>query len=89
MRCYVVTFEVASPAIRQKLHDRLKTYRTRCPIHKHCWAIVTDQTAREIRDYLKQVLLPRDRLFVVRSGTEAAWRGSYGPTHDDWLKKYL
>lgn len=89
MKCYVVTFEAADVGVRQLLRDRLKTYPRYCPIHKHCWAIMTDQKAVEVRDYLSALLGPKDRLFVVRSGTEAAWRNSYGPKNNEWLKKNL
>lgn len=74
---------------RRKIVALLKAYRKFCPIHRHCWAIVTDESAKQIRDSVKALLAPKDRLFVVRSGTEAAWRNSYGPTNNEWLKKYL
>jgi hypothetical protein len=80
---------VASDTTREALVTRLKAYRTFCPIHQHCWAIVTDQKATEIRDHLAQVLQPKDRLFVVRSGVEAAWLNSYGPKNNEWLKTHL
>jgi hypothetical protein len=87
--CYIVTWQVASVDTRRKVVSLLKTYRTFCPIHRHCWAVVTDESARQIRDKLKAVVARKDRLFVVRSGTEAAWRNSFGPGNNDWLRKYL
>jgi hypothetical protein len=88
-QCYVVTWQVASIETRHKLVARLKAYRTFCPIHRHCWAVVTEQRAKDIRDNLADLLAPKDRLFIVRSGTEAAWRNTYGPKTNEWLKKYL
>lgn len=88
-KCYVITFEVGTESARLKLRDRLKGYGTHCPIHKNCWAIMTEQSAPQIREYLSQALSPQDRLFIVRSGTEAAWRNSYGDKNNAWLKKNL
>ena len=88
-RCYIITFEIADPTTRTALTERLKAYGSFCPIHEHCWAILTDQSAAQIRDFLTSLLGPTDRLFVIRSGTEAAWLRSYGESHNEWLKKYL
>ena len=89
MKCYIVTVEVADAAVREKVRERLKSYGRYCPVHKYCWAVVADQKAVQIRDHLAELLGPEDRIFVVRSGTEAAWRNSYGPKHNEWLKKFL
>ncbi len=89
LKCYIVTFDVSSDAVRARVHERLKAYGRYCPIHKHCWAILTDQPPTEIRDNLAAVAGPADRIFVIRSGTAAAWRNSYGPKNSDWLKKNL
>lgn len=89
MTCYVVTFEVASEATRQKVHAQLKSYGAYCPVHAACWAIVTDQSAVSVRDKVMTVLEASDRVFVVRSGTEAAWSGTYGAENSEWLKKNL
>jgi hypothetical protein len=89
MSCYVVTFEVAAPAARSAVKDRLKKYGTFCPIHEHCWAIVTNDSAVQVRDSITPLIAPTDRVFVVRSGTEAAWSNAYGQKNTDWLKKNL
>jgi uroporphyrinogen-III synthase len=88
-QCYIVAVEVTSDEVRQKVRERLKTLGGYCPILKDCWAVTTEQSAAAIRDSLKQDLDSGDRVFVVRSGTEAAWRNSYGPKNSEWLKKYL
>ena len=90
MKTYVITFDVAADRTRELIRDYLKsTYSTYCPIHKYCWAIVTADPAVKIRDKLSGFLNADDRLFIVRSGTEAAWRNSYGEDHNKWLKKNL
>jgi hypothetical protein len=89
MTCYIVTFEPLSEASCLKIKQQLKTYPHYCPIHKYCWAIMSDKKSKDIRDDLGKIVQPGERLFVIRSGTEAAWRNSYGEKNNEWLKKNL
>lgn len=89
MTCYIVTFQTNSETSRDKVCERLKTYRAYCPIHNYCWAILTDKKAVDVRDYIAEVLGSDERVFVIRSGTEAAWRNSYGEKNSEWLKNNL
>jgi len=89
MTCYIITFEVASPTNKQKLKDELKAHGYFCPINDNCWAIVTDQKASQIRDKLMVNILSSDKIFVIKSGVEAAWRNVYGQKNTDWLKENL
>lgn len=88
-KCYIVSFETATEATRLKITERLKALGGYCPITKWTWAIVTEFTATQVRKHLADLIVAPDRLFVVRSGTEAAWRNSYGDKNNEWLKKYL
>ncbi len=87
--CYIVIFEVSNPTVLAALKDALKSFRSYCPLTKLSWAITTNKRAKEVRDQLAAVIGPADRLFVVRSGTEAAWRNPFGPKNSDWLRKNL
>lgn len=89
MTCYIVSFQADSAATRQKVRELLKSYSRYCPINNTCWAIISDQKASEVRDHVATALDSADRLFVIRSGTEAAWRNAIGQKHTDWLKKNL
>jgi hypothetical protein len=89
MKCYIVSFQIPLRARRDKLRTLLKKYEGFCPINTTCWAIKTDRKASEVRDHLKVVLAEGDRLFVLRSGTEAAWRNPISERHSEWLKKNL
>lgn len=89
MTCYIISFEVDDASRAGKIKQALKNYKAFCPINKRCWAVATDSKAKDIRDRLSPILTPQDRLFVIRSGTEAAWRNAYGPKNSEWLKKYL
>ena len=89
MTCYIVTFEVADANDKNILIERLKAYGTYCPINSNCWAIVTTQTAVQVRDNLMEVIKTSDKIFVIKSGVEAAWRNVYGQKNIDWLKERL
>ncbi len=88
MACYVISFEPLDTDAAKTIRDRLKTFNTYCPINSYCWAVVTDKTATQVRDLLSAGL-PLTRIFVIRSGTEAAWRRAYSERHNEWLKKLL
>lgn len=89
MTTYIVTFEVNDATRRSALKDKLKMYGVYCPINENCWAIVSEQTPTQIVDYLATVLVAQDRIFAIRSGTQAAWRNAYGEKNSEWLKERL
>lgn len=89
MSCFLVNFEVSDESTADAVRAKLKEYKIYCPMTKTCWAIVTQKKAAEVVDEIGPVLKSGDRIFVVRSGTEGAWRNSYGPKNSDWLKKHL
>ena len=88
MTCYVVTFEPSAGTSVDKIHERLKTFTSYCPIHKYCWAVMSDFTPVQMRDHLAAADSGA-RIFVVRSGTAAAWRNPYGEKNSEWLKNNL
>ena len=87
MECYIITFEINSSADIQKLYDNIKSYGTWARITKYTLAVVTDLSAKEIRDDLKDNLYEEDRLFVIKSGFESAW--SNVRCKNEWLKNNL
>ena len=89
MTTYIVTFEVDDDFRKNQLKERLKQHSGYCPIHDNCWAVISDQTPAQIRDFLTEGLSPLDRVFVIRSGTYAAWNNPYGPKNSEWLKERL
>jgi hypothetical protein len=88
MACYIVTFEPVGLGAQTALEERLKSTNFYCPINAHSWAIVTTMSAAQLRDHLAQAS-PASRIFVVRSGTEGAWRNLYSDKHNEWLKTNL
>jgi hypothetical protein len=89
MACYIVTFELKNSSRLADLKEVLKSFNGFCPLNATAWAILTSKRAREVRDQLAAVLGPGDRLFILRSGSEGAWRNSYGEKNNEWLKKNL
>ena len=89
MTTYIVTFEINDKDRRLKVKEYLKSYSYYCPIHQNAWAVMTDKKAVDIRNALNNVTESVDRVFVIRTGTEAAWRNSYGEKNNEWLKKNL
>jgi hypothetical protein len=90
MSCYIVSFQGKELETREKIRTLLKTYKSYCALNNTCWAVVTDLKAKTIRDQVAELLQAGDRVFVVRSGTEGAWRNVLGgPVSSEWLKKNL
>lgn len=89
MTCYIVAFEVAKNEDKANLKSALKAYGTYCPINDNCWAIVTNSTAAQVRDNLMTKIPTTDKIFVIKSGVEAAWRNVYSDKNSAWLKEKL
>ena len=89
MACYIVTFELTESSRLPALKTALKSFGGYCPLNATSWAILSEKKATEVRDELAAVLGAGDRLFIIRSGSEGAWRNSYGEKHNEWLKKNL
>ncbi|MCY3741259.1 MAG: hypothetical protein OXH00_09590 [Candidatus Poribacteria bacterium] len=89
MTTYIVTFEVNDNFKKDQLKEKLKQYSGYCPIHDNCWAVISDQSASQIRDFLSKDLPASERIFVIRSGIEAAWTNPYSTNNSEWLKERL
>ena len=89
MNCYIVAFRTLNEVSRNRVREVLKTYSSYCPIHNYCWAVRTAEKATQLRDKVKNVLSPNENVFVIRSGTEAAWFNSYGEKNNEWLREHL
>jgi len=87
MSCYIISCDVQNSQNHERLREAIKRYGTWARITDSTWAVVTDDEAEEVRDYLLKVLDEDDRLFVVRSGVAAAWKNVR--CRDEWLKKHL
>ena len=86
-RTYIITYDMAEGGDYEDLYEAIKEYGTWAHINESTWAIVTEDKAKEIRDYLTEYLPQGSRLFVVKSGTAAAWRNVI--CSNEWLKNNL
>jgi len=88
MACYIVSYDLRKPDRNyDALYEAIKGYGTWARINESLWAVVTTKKAVQVRDHLAQFTDANDRLFVVKSGTEAAWKNSR--CKNEWLKEHL
>ncbi len=88
MACYIISYDLLAPGKNyEELYSALKTYTKWAKINQSVWAVVTQKSAVEIRTHLTQYMDANDRLFVIKSGVEAAWRNSR--CKNEWLKENL
>lgn len=87
MKCYIVSYDLRNNREYASLYEGIKSYSNWAHITESNWAIVTDQTAVQVRDYLLTKIDSDDRLFVIKSGTEAAWQNTL--CENEWLKENL
>ncbi len=87
MKTYIITYDLVKERDYESLHEAIKQYSKWARVTESTWAVVTNKKASEIRDELRQVMDSDDRLFVVKSGVEAAWRNSR--CKNEWLKENL
>jgi len=86
MQCYIIASELSEGADDDQLYEAIKTYSGWARVTASTWAVVTTKSAIEIRDHLTKVT-GIERLFVVKSGVEAAWSNSR--CSNKWLKENL
>ena len=87
MKCYIISYDLRKKRNYESLYRAIQSYSQCKQIAESTWAVVTTNSAVEIRDNLLRVMDNDDRLFVVRSGVEAAWQNSM--CKNKWLKENL
>lgn len=71
----------------EKVYEAIKDYKTWAHITESTWAVVTTESAKEIRDKFIELMPNGSSLIVLKSGSVAAWRNL--KCSNDWLKKHL
>lgn len=87
MKTYIITYDLIQNKNYNLLYSAIKTYNKWAKVTESTWAVVTEKSAKEIRDHLGSVTDTDDRLFVIKSGVEAAWRNTI--CKNEWLKDNL
>lgn len=85
MDLHLINYDLTNPGQNyNKLIEAIRSYRYRIKICESCWAVQTDQSNTQIRDYLQPFLDSNDRLFVCTFSGWASWNLPKEVT--DWLK---
>lgn len=88
MAAYLVIYDLIAPGRDYKvIHEKIKEYKIWARPTESTWIIVTEKSASEIYDHLIRYIDVNDRLFIVRSGVEAAWYNVR--CKDTWLQNHL
>ncbi len=88
MTCYIISYDLLKPGRNyDALYEAIRSYSRWARVNESVWAVVTNSNAVQIRDHLLQYLDQNDRVFVIKSGVEAAWRNSI--CKNEWLKENL
>ncbi len=88
MKVYQIDYDLRKQRDYAALYDRIRAYGTYCHALESTWAIATDQTAAQVRDYLSQAMDKDDGLLVTLLAGEAAWVGLTTEA-GSWLKQQL
>jgi hypothetical protein len=75
MAVYQIDYDLRKQRNYAPLYERLKTYSGWCRPLESTWVISTNQSAAQIRDYLRAAMDGDDGLLVTRLQGEAAWYG--------------
>lgn len=87
MPSYVISYDLRKERDYDSLYDAIKAYGTWARITESTWAIATSESAKDVRKYLLEFMDADDRLFIVKSGVEAAWSNTR--CRNEWLQKNL
>lgn len=87
MNCYIISYELNGKRDYAPLYEAIKSYGTWAHITETTWAVVSVKAHTEIRDHLIRYLDQTDRIFVVKSGSAAAWNNVL--CKNEWLKEHL
>lgn len=84
---YLISYDLKGSDGYEKLFEKIKSYSGWAQVTESTWAVITENSHKEIRDNLKACMPTGSRLFVVRSASVAAWSNTI--CSNEWLKKNL
>lgn len=87
-RTYIIIYEIADKANEEKAIEYLKKFNGWARITDNSFAVKSKELkATDIRDELLKFKNEADRVFVIKSGVEAAWSNTRG--RNQWFKDNL
>ena len=67
MACYIISYDLRKPGRNyDALYEAIKACGAWAKINESLWAVITQQTAVQVRDKLNQYTDTNDRIFVVK-----------------------
>ena len=89
MSVFLIGYDLKKPGQDYSdLFKAIKTYGTWWHHLDSTWIIETDDSAKEVRDFLANYIDSNDELLVASIAAPAAWRG-FNSKGSEWLKKHL
>lgn len=86
--CYIVSYDLCQPGRDYNLlYNALRTFPSWGKLTETTWAVVSKNSAVEIRNYLRLYMDVSDRLIVIKSGQVAAWTQVIA--NNLWVKENL
>lgn len=86
--CFIISYDLRAPYRDYNLlYNAIKSYGTWGRLTESTWAIVTDSTSEQVRNFLMNYIDVNDRLVVIKGGKEAAWIRAIA--NNDWLQQNL
>ena len=82
---YVVSYDLRIQRDYSKLSEALRKFPNWGRVTESTWLVSTTWAAKQVADYLVQHMDSDDRLFVIETTNDAAWRNVICET--DWLRK--
>lgn len=87
MASYIISYDLRKDRDYEALYEAIKSYGTWAHITESTWAVTTSKSAVQVREHLSSVMDNDDRLFISKSGVEAAWINVI--CKSQWLKDNL
>ena len=93
MSTYLITYDLDTTDYGDRSEDHtsirevVKGYKTWAKITESCYAVKTEESAKEVRNNIKALLKEGDRLFVLKSAGVAAWHNVI--CRNEWLKEHI
>jgi hypothetical protein len=89
MATYNISYDLRRPGQDyESLHEAIKRLGTWWHHLESTWVVVTNMSATQVRDALTRELDANDKILVVRSSSEGAWRG-FNDRGSAWLQENL
>jgi len=86
-RTYIVIYQFGDNPDKNGLLKYLESFNGWAKITDNSWAISSELKAKDIRDELVKYKGEGGRIFVIKSGLEAAWSNARG--RNQWFKDNL